>query len=126
MGNTSLTYSKGAKKSFVEGYFNKKSSSAPRNVSASEAFVYDVANEQRDFFKPIFANETKYLPNVRGSKILSASDYSQTLDNKSNTFKSSFPSTESLTIPPNKRADDIIKFIVIGGAIFLVYQILTD
>lgn len=123
MANTSLTYSKGAKKSFVEGYFNKKSSSAPRNISASEAFVYDVANEQRDFFKPIFANETKYLPNIRGSETVS--DYSQTLDNKSS--KSSFPSTESLTIPPHKRkADDMIKFIIVGGALFLVYQILTD
>jgi hypothetical protein len=127
MGNTSLTYAKGAKKSFVEGYFNKKFVSTPKNVSASEAFVYDVANDQREFFKPIFANETKYLPNVKGSQIVSASDYSQTLDTKSNPFKSSFPSTESLTVPPNKRkADDIIQFIVIGGALFLVYQILTD
>jgi hypothetical protein len=126
MGNTSLTYAKGAKKSFVEGYFNKKFVSTPKNVSASEAFVYDVANDQREFFKPIFANETKYLPNVKGSQIVSASDYSQTLDTKSNPFKSSFPSTESLTVPPNKRADDIIKFIVVGGVLFLVYQILTD
>ena len=127
MANTSLTYAKGAKKSFVEGYFNKKFVSTPKNVSASEAFVYDVANDQREFFKPIFANETKYLPNVKGSQIVSESDYSQTLDTKSNPFKSSFPSTESLTVPPNKRkADDIIKFIVIGGALFLVYQILTD
>jgi hypothetical protein len=127
MANTSLTYAKGAKKSFVEGYFNKKFVSTPKNVSASEAFVYDVANDQREFFKPIFANETKYLPNVKGSQIVSASDYSQTLDTKSNPFKSSFPSTESLTVPPNKRkADDIIQFIVIGGALFLVYQILTD
>ena len=127
MANTSLTYEKGAKKSFVEGYFNKKFVSTPKNVSASEAFVYDVANDQREFFKPIFANETKYLPNVKGSQIVSASDYSQTLDTKSNPFKSSFPSTESLTVPPNKRkADDIIQFIVIGGALFLVYQILTD
>jgi hypothetical protein len=127
MANTSLTYAKGAKKSFVEGYFNKKFVSTPKNVSASEAFVYDVANDQREFIKPIFANETKYLPNVKGSQIVSASDYSQTLDTKSNPFKSSFPSTESLTVPPNKRkADDIIQFIVIGGALFLVYQILTD
>jgi hypothetical protein len=125
MNNKSLTYSKGAKKTFVEGYFNNKFSSTPRNVSASEAFVYDVANEQRDFFKPIFANETKYLPNVMGSQVVS--EYSQTLDNTSSkSVKSSFPSTESLTIPPNKRADEIIKFIVVGGAIFLVYQILTD
>jgi hypothetical protein len=126
MANTSLTYSKGAKKSFVEGYFNNKFSSTPKNVSASEAFVYDVANDQREFFKPIFANETKYLPNVKGSQIVSASDYSQTLDTKSNTLKSSFPSTESLTIPPHKKANDIIQFIVVGGVLFLVYQILTD
>jgi hypothetical protein len=132
MGNESLKYAKGAKKSFVEGYFNKKVASTPKNISASEAFVYDVANDQREFFKPIFANETKYLPNVRGSELVS--DYSQKLDNVSSPlnmeyssmFKSSFPNKESLTIPPNKKADDIIKFIVIGGALFLVYQILTD
>jgi hypothetical protein len=129
MSNKSLTYKKGAKKSFVEGYFNNKFSSAPKSVSASEAFVYDVANEQREFFKPIFANETQYLPNVLGSELVS--DYSQTLDNTSIPFsvqsKSSFPNKKSLTVPPNKRkADDIIKFIVVGGALFLVYQILTD
>ena len=132
MGNESLTYKKGVKKTFVEGYFNKKFASTPKNVSASEAFVYDVANDQREFFKPIFANETKYLPNVRGSELVS--DYSQTLDaiskplsnQSSKQFKSSFPNKESLTIPPNKKADDVIKFIVIGGALFLVYQILTD
>ena len=125
MANTSLTYKKGAKKTFVEGYFNKKVSSTPRNVSASEAFVYDVANDQREFFKPIFANETQYLPNVMGSQLVS--DYSQTLDTQSNSFKPSFQSIKSLTVPPNKRkADDIIKFIVVGGVLFLVYQILTD
>jgi len=125
MSNKSLTYKKGAKKTFVEGYFNNKFSSAPKSVSASEAFVYDVANEQREFFKPIFANETQYLPNVLGSELVS--NYSQTLDTKSNSIKPSFQSTKSLTIPPNKRkADDIIKFVVIGGALFLVYQILTD
>jgi hypothetical protein len=124
MANTSLTYKKGAKKTFVEGYFNKKVSFTPRNVSASEAFVYDVANDQREFFKPIFANETKYLPNVMGSQLVS--DYSQTLDTKSNLFKPSFQSAKSLTVPPNKKADDIIKFIVVGGVLFLVYQILTD
>jgi hypothetical protein len=128
MVNKSLTYKKGAKKTFVEGYFNKKVTSTPKSVSASEAFVYDIANDQREFFKPIFANETQYLPNVMGSQLVS--DYSQTLDNTSIPFsvksKSSFPNKESLTIPPNKRADDVIKFIVIGGALFLVYQILTD
>jgi hypothetical protein len=124
MTNTSLTYKKGAKKTFVEGYFNKKVSSKPRNVSASEAFVYDIANDQREFFKPIFANETKYLPNVKGSQVVS--DYSQTLDTKSNLFKPSFQNVKSLTVPPNKKANDVIKFIVVGGVLFLVYQILTD
>ena len=60
-----------------------------------------------------------------GSQLVS--DFSETLDTKSNQFKSSFPNKKSLTIPPNKRkADDVIKFIVVGGALFLVYQILTD
>jgi hypothetical protein len=123
MANKSLTYSKGAKKSFVEGYFNNKFSSTHKPISASEAFVYDVANEQRDFFKPIFANETQYLPNVKGSEKFS--DYPNNLDSISK--NSSFPSNESLTIPPHKKqANDIIKFIVVGGALFLVYQILTD
>ena len=124
MANKSLTYSKGAKKTFVEGYFNNKFSSNPKSVSASEAFVYDVANDQREFFKPIFANETQYLPNVKGSQVVS--DYSENLDTKSNPFKPSLPNTESLTIPPDKKANDIIKFMVIGGALFLVYQIITD
>jgi len=120
----SLTYAKGAKKSFVEGYFNNKFSSTPKPVSASEAFVYDVANDQREFFKPVFANETQYLPNVVGTNVISS--YPETLDTHSRALKSNFPSIESLTIPPNKKANDIIQFIVIGGALFLVYQILTD
>ena len=122
MANKSLTYSKGAKKSFVEGYFNNKFSSTPKPVSASEAFVYDVANEQRDFFKPIFANETQYLPNVKGTEKFS--DYSDKLDSKSN--KSGFPSNESLTLPPHKRTNDIIKFLIVSAGLFVVYQILTD
>jgi hypothetical protein len=122
MANKSLTYSKGAKKSFVEGYFNNKFSSTHKPISASEAFVYDVANEQRDFFKPIFANETQYLPNVKGTETLS--DYSDNLDSISK--KSSFPSNESLTIPPHKKANDIIKFLIVGAGLFVVYQILTD
>ena len=122
MANKSLTYSKGAKKTFVEGYFNNKFSSTPKPISASEAFVYDVANDQRDFFKPLFANETQYLPNIKASEKIS--DYAENLDSRSKS--SSFPSNKSLTIPPNKKANDIIQFIVIGGALFLVYQILTD
>jgi hypothetical protein len=127
MANTSLTYSKGAKKSFVEGYFNNKFSSTPKPISASEAFVYDVANEQRDFFKPIFANETQYLPNIKGTEKLS--DYSDKLDSKSNSKinKSGFPSNESLTLPPHKRnKSDIIKFLIVSAGLFVVYQILTD
>jgi hypothetical protein len=124
MANKSLKYAKGAKKSFVEGYFNNKFASTPKPVTANEAFVYDVANEQRDFFKPIFANETQYLPNVKGSEVIS--DFSDNLDTKSTALKSSFPSTESLTIPPNKRADDVIKFIVVGAGLFLVYQLITE
>ena len=116
-----LKYSKDAKIGFEGHFFDDKDMSKAEQTG----FVYNVANGYRDRFKPIFANETQYLPNVMGSQLVS--DYSQTLDTKSNSFKPSFQSTKSLTIPPNKRkTDDVIKFIVIGGALFLVYQILTD
>jgi hypothetical protein len=122
MANKSLTYSKGAKKTFVEGYFNNKFSSTPKPISASEAFVYDVANDQREFFKPLFANETQYLPNIKASEKIS--DYAENLDSRSKS--SSFPSNKSLTTPPHKKANEIIKFLIIGAGLFVVYQILTD
>jgi len=121
-----IKYSKESKKkSFTDRYFNNKFSDVNNMTPAQQTGIfYKKANELRDGFKPIFSNETQYLPNVMGSQLVS--DFSQTLDTKSNSFKPSFQSTKSLTIPPNKKTDDVIKFIVIGGALFLVYQILTD
>jgi hypothetical protein len=125
--NKNLTYSKNAKKGFVEGYFNNKFAEAPKVVSASEAFVYDIANEQREFFKPIFANETKYLPNgnFHVSQVSQGKpNYAETLDVVSNSTR---PSTQSLTIPPIKKSDNfLLKVLVVGAGIFLVYQILED
>jgi hypothetical protein len=123
-----LTYNKKAKKKgFVDVYFNNRFESLPKAPSASEAFVYDIANEHRDFFKPIFANETQYLPNgnFRGSQVSQAKpNYSETLDVVSNSTR---PSTQSLTIPPNKKPDNLLlKGLVLGAGIFLVYQILED
>lgn len=123
--NKNLTYNKKAKKKgFVDGYFNNRFESIPKAPSASEAFVYDIANEHRDFFKPIFANETQYLPNgtFRDSQV--KTNYSETLDVVSNSTR---PSTQSLTIPPNKKSDNLLlKGLVLGAGIFLVYQILED
>jgi hypothetical protein len=122
--NKNLTYSKKAKKGFVEGYFNKKVSDTPKSASASTAFVYDLANEQREFFKPIFANETQYLPNGTLSDSQVKTSYAETLDVVSNSTR---PSTQSLTIPPIKQPDNLLlKGLVVGASIFLVYQILED
>jgi hypothetical protein len=122
--NKNLTYSKKAKKGFVEGYFNKKVSDTPKSASASTAFVYDLANEQREFFKPIFANETQYLPNGTLSDSQVKTSYAETLDVVSNSTQ---PSTQSLTIPPIKQPDNLLlKGLVVGAGIFLVYQILED
>lgn len=121
-----IKYSKESKKkSFTDRYFNNKFSDVNNMTPAQQTGIfYKKANELRDGFKPIFSNETQYLPNVMGSQLVS--DFSQTLDTKSNPFNPSFQSTKSLTIPPNKKTDDVIKFMVVGGALFLVYQILTD
>ena len=127
--NKNLTYSKKAKKGFVEGYFNKKVSDTPKSASASTAFVYDLANEQREFFKPIFANETQYLPNGTTSISQVKPDYAETLDviSKSKISNSPSISTESLTIPPIKQPDNLLlKGLVLGAGVFLVYQILED
>jgi len=127
--NNHLTYSKNAKKGFVEGYFNKKVSETPKTASASTAFVYDLANEQREFFKPIFANETQYLPNGTFSDSQVKPDYAETLDVVSKSIQTNIPSnsTQSLTIPPNKQPDNLLlKGLVVGASIFLVYQILED
>lgn len=127
MGNKNLTYSKGAKKSFVDGYFNKKFASNPTAVSNSETFIYDLANEHRQFFKPIFANESQYLPNTIKSGL--NSDYSETLDVTSNlsNSRSQSISSQSLTIPPNKKSNNLLlKAVVLGAGLFLAYQIIKD
>jgi hypothetical protein len=117
-----LKYSKDAKIGFEGHFFDDK------NMSAAEqtGFVYNVANGYRDRFKPVFANETKYLPNIKGSDLVSSSVKRTDLPANIPSAQINFPSTESLTVPPHKKADEIIKFLVIGGALFLVYQILTD
>ena len=116
-----LKYAKDAKIGFEGHFFNDKDMSA----AEQSGFIYSVANGHRDRLKPIFANETKYLPNIKGSDLVNSSV--KRLDLPANIPSAKiFPSTESLTVPPHKKADEIIKFLVIGGALFLVYQILTD
>lgn len=116
--STHLKYSKDAKIGFEGNFFNDKDMSKAEQAG----FIYDTANDFRDRFKPVFANETKYLPNVKGSELVS-SDVKRT-DLPADTAQ--FPSAKSLTVPPHKKAEDIIKFMVVGGALFLVYKIITD
>jgi archaellin len=147
MGNKNLTYAKGAKKKFVESYFDNKFASNGQPISNAQSFVYDLANEHRTFFKPIFANETQYLPNGFGSQVIS--DYSQSLDTSAPTSMTTSAPVQDvktsqsvslpqlLTIPPtqttdikddkkDKKHNDMLKFLLIGGGLFLVYQILVD
>ena len=135
MGNKNLTYAKDAKKKFVESYFDNKFASNGQNVSSAQSFVYDLANGHRTFFKPIFANETQYLPNGFGSQVIT--DYSQSLDvtsapvvasqSISNPQSLTIPPTQTTTIPKEKqKQNDLLRALLIGGGLFLVYQILVD
>ena len=74
-----IKYSQGVKKkSFTDNYFNKKFADVNDMTPAQQTgLFYNKANEFRTGFKPIFANETQYLPYVKGSEL--ASDFSDKL-----------------------------------------------
>lgn len=118
------------KKSFVDNYFNNKFADVNDMTPAQQAGVfYNKANEFRSGFNPIFANETQFLPNVKGSEL--SSEFSDKLDVSnvaSSKSSSSSNSSESLTIPPNRKADyyPIAKFALVVGGLYLIYKIIED
>ena len=114
-----LKYDKNAKIGFGGNFFNDNKMTAAEQTG----FVYNVANGYRDRLKPIFANETKYLPNIKGSELLSSSVKRTNLP--ANIPSAVFPSTQSLTNPPHKQRDEILlQALLIGAGIYLVAQIL--
>lgn len=117
------------KRSFTDNYFNNKFSDVNNMTKAQQSgMFYRKANELRSSFKPIFANETKYVPNTKGSDLIS--EYSEKLDvsNGKNSLKSSNSiSSESLTIPPNKKPDyTILKFALVSSGLYLIYKIIEE
>lgn len=126
----SLKYTKQSKKrAFTDKYFNNKFSDVNNMTPAQQTGVfYKKANELRTWFKPIFVNETQYLPNVKGSSLMT--DFSEQLDvtsNSSKSYSSSSISSESLTIPPNKQPDySVLKFLLVGTGLYLIYKIIEE
>ena len=117
------------KRAFTDKYFNNKFSDVNNMTPAQQTGVfYKKANELRNGFKPIFENETQYLPNIKGSNLMS--DYSEKLDVSTDNLKSSVSnslSSKSLTIPPNKKSDyPLLKFLLVGTGIYLIYKIIED
>ena len=126
-----IKYTKSSKKkTFTDNYFNNKFADVNNMTTAQQTGVfYTKANELRTGFKPIFANETKYLPNVKGSDLVSS--FSDTLDvsDVSNaSSKNNSISSESLTIPPNKKSEiyPIATFALVVSGLYLIYKIIED
>lgn len=126
----SLKYTKQSKKrAFTDYYFNKKFSDVNNMTPAQQTGIfYKKANELRAGFKPIFDNETQYLPNVKGANLMS--EFSEKLDVSNDSLKISRKnsiSSESLTIPPSKQSDySALKFLLVGTGIYLIYKIIED
>lgn len=125
-----LKYTKQSKKrAFTDKYFNNKFSDVNNMTPAQQTGIfYKKANELRDGFKPIFVNETQYLPNVKGASLMS--DFSEKLDVSSDILQSSLKksiSSESLTIPPNKKTDySLLKLLLVGTGLYLIYKIIEE
>jgi hypothetical protein len=124
-----LKYTKQSKKrAFTDKYFNKKFSDVNNMTPAQQTGIfYKKANELRAGFKPIFVNETQYLPNIKGDNL---TEFSEKLDVSSNNLKISKKnsiSSKSLTIPPNKKSDyPLLQFLLVGTSIYLIYKIIED
>lgn len=125
-----LKYTKQSKKkAFTDKYFNGKFSDVNNMTPAQQTGIfYKKANELRTWFKPIFVNETKYLPNVKGSDLIS--DFAEKLDVTNGSLSKSSSasiSSESLTIPPNKQPDyTFLKFGLVVGGLYLIYKIIEE
>jgi len=125
-----LKYTKQSKKrAFTDKYFNKKFSDVNNMTPAQQTGIfYKKANELRTGFKPIFVNETQYLPNIKGTNLIS--EFSEKLDVTSNNslkISKNSISSKSLTIPPNKKSDyPLLQLLLVGTGIYLIYKIIED
>jgi hypothetical protein len=97
-------------------------------ASQQTNIFFTKANEFRNGYEPIFANESQFLPNSKSSNLIS--DFSEKLDVSRDIVKipiTNSISSESLTLPPNKKSDNgLLKFLLVGVGLYLIYNIIEE
>lgn len=88
-------------------------------------YVLNTANNCRDWYTPIFANESKYLP-VSNPSIVTLVQ-SAPKDNTALVLNPDglLPDVHELTTPPQKQTTDLEKGLIIAGVALIIIKLLS-
>ena len=89
-------------------------------------YILNIANSCRGWYEPVFTNESKYLPVTNPSIVVL--EHSAPQDNTALDLApdGSFEDVSGLTTPPQRqRFTDLEKALLLGGAAFIIFKILS-
>ena len=90
----------------------------PKTIQEQVTQINSIANDCRDWYKPIFSGESQYLP------VNKPQDVSTIVAEIE--LKSLSPNEKSAPKPPNKKEEnEIINALILGAGIFVLYKILS-
>lgn len=99
------------------------------SIQEQKDFAYCLANNCRENYSPVFANETKYFQVSKDS--INSSSHGTSCgcgcnDNNNTLPSTTLPNVFDLTTPPATKEDDLIlKYILIGSGVFILLNLLT-
>lgn len=131
-----IKYSPNVKKSFVTQFFERKfADTSVMTPAQQKQRIFNIANDCREWYSPIFSNETKYLND-------DINNVKQSLDTKDLFIENSDKgdvlymkvsdnyvpkSSENLTTPPIKKKDyPYVKAALVGVGVALLTKILIE
>ena len=122
--NTQLTYGKDAQKvGFADSksYFTGDLVNSP---SEKQDYIFNMANNCRGWFEPIFENESKFLPVKNPDVTISTLTVVEPLP--LNSLDALTTDASALTVPPQELKENVLlNALIIGGAAMLIFKILS-
>jgi hypothetical protein len=129
--NTQLVY---RKKNFTESsdFFLKGVMSTPTfsgqtttTIEEKKDYVFNMANQCRDWYNPIFVSDSKYLPVTDVVTDLGSTPQEEltalTLQNDG-----SFKDSSALTIPPNMQKQNLlVDGLIVAGVAIVIFKLLS-